>query len=286
MKVSNSTKNLRKLQEIIYKTLTTLAIAISAIVLVGIVVFICIKGIPHLTPAIFELEYNSKNVSMFPAIISTIIVVLFSILVAGPIGIFTGIYLAEYSKGDSKFVKIIRIVTETLSAIPSIVYGLFGYLFFGIALKMGWSILSGTLTVSIMVLPLIVRSTEEAFLSTPGVYRLGSFALGAGKLRTIFRVILPVAMPGILSGIILAIGRVIGETAALLYTLGTSTNIPKSLKDPGITLSLHMYKLSSEARYTDQAWATGVVLLVIIFALNGISTYLAHKIEGSEDDGR
>lgn len=284
MRVNNRTKNTRKLQEILYKFFAYLSMFIATAVLVGIVFFICIKGVPHLKPSLFAVNYTSKNVSMFPAIISTIVVVVLSILIAGPIGIFTGIYLAEYSKGDSKFVKVIRIVTETLSAIPSIVYGLFGYLFFGIALKMGWSIISGTLTVSIMILPLIVRSTEEAFLSTPGVYRLGSFALGAGRLRTIFKVILPVAMPGILSGIILAIGRVIGETAALLYTLGTSTNIPKSLKDPGITLSLHMYKLSTEARYTNEAYATAVVLLVIIFLLNWISTSLANKIGGNNDD--
>lgn len=279
--MDNKTK--RKIQEYFYKLLTYTGIIISAGVLVGIVLFICIKGIPNLKFSLFEINYNSKNVSMFPAIISTLAVVILSILIAGPIGVFTGIYLAEYSKSGSGLVKVIRIVTETLSAIPSIVYGLFGYLFFSIALGMGWSILAGTLTVSIMILPLIVRSTEEAFLSTPKVYRLGSFALGAGRLRTIFKVILPVAMPGILSGIILAIGRVIGETAALLYTLGTSTNIPKSLKDPGITLSLHMYKLSNEARYTNEAYATAVVLLIIIFILNWISTVLAKQIGGKEN---
>lgn len=283
MKDSLKNKRIRKAQEILYKIFTHMGIFISAGILIGIVIFIGAKGIIHLRPSLFSLNYTSENVSMFPAIFSTILIVFLSLLVAGPIGIFTGIYLSEYSPLDSKFVKVIRMVTETLSAIPSIVYGLFGYLFFGIFLQMGWSVLSGTFTVSIMILPLIVRATEEAFLSTPAVYRLGSYALGAGRLRTIFKIILPVAMPGILSGIILAMGRVIGETAALLYTLGTSTNIPKSLKDPGITLSLHMYKLATEARYTNEAYATAVVLLLIIFILNALSTRLARKIGGNHE---
>lgn len=273
-------KKIRKIKESFYKIFTSLGMIISAGILIWIVFFVGFKGSVHLRPSLFSVHYTSENVSMFPAIFSTIIIVILSLLVAGPIGIFTGIYLSEYNKKDSAFVKIIRMVTETLSAIPSIVYGLFGYLFFGIFLQMGWSLLSGTFTVSIMILPLIVRATEEAFHSVSPVYLLGSFALGAGRLRTIFKILLPMAMPGILSGIILSIGRVIGETAALLYTLGTSTNIPSSLKDPGITLSLHMYKLATESRYTGEAYATAVVLLLIILVLNFASTKLAKKIGG------
>lgn len=210
--------------------------------------------------------------------VTTIILVLLTLIIATPIGIFTSIYLIEYANKDNRLVKIIRIATETLAGIPSIIYGLFGMLFFVIRLNFQYSLIAGVLTTTIMVLPLIIRSTEEALLSVDNSLREASFSLGAGKLSTIFRVILPVAVPGILSGVILAIGRIIGETAALLYTLGTATKIPNSLLSSGRTLSIHMYLLSTEGIHINEAYATAVVLLIIILILNSLSTYLSNKL--------
>lgn len=262
--------------------ITRFAVKLSAFLTFGILFFIIgyilLKGIPYLKPSMFEFEYTTNNVSMFPAIVATILLVGLTLLVATPIGVFTGFYLVEYAKKGSKLVELIRIATETLSGIPSIVYGLFGMLFFVIKLKFQYSLLAGTLTVSIMVLPLIIRSTEEALMSVGNGLREGSFALGAGKLRTIFRVVLPVAMPGILSGLILSIGRVIGETAALMYTLGTATKIPDGLFSSGRTLALHMYILSSEGMHVNEVYATGVILVIIVLLLNGLSTYLGNKL--------
>ncbi|MGO2696845.1 phosphate ABC transporter permease PstA [Bavariicoccus seileri] len=240
--------------------------------------YILINGIPHLTPSLFSWQYTSENVSLMPAIITTLIVVFVSLLIATPIGVFSGFYLVEYAKRGSKVVEVIRIASDTLSGIPSIVYGLFGMLFFVIFLGFQYSLLAGILTSSIMVLPVIVRSTEEALLSVDDSLRSASFGLGAGKLRTIFKVVLPVAMPGILSGVILAIGRIVGETAALMYTLGTSTNMPKSLFSSGRTLALHMYVLSSEGLHVNESFATGVILIVTVLVINGISTVLSNKL--------
>ena len=157
--------------------------------------------------------------------------------------IFSAIFLVEYSGKGNKFVEVIRLTTETLSGIPSIVYGLFGMLFFVNTLDWGFSILAGAFTLSIMILPLIMRTTEEALKSVPDSYREGSFGLGAGKLRTVFRIVLPSAVPGILAGVILAIGRIVGETAALIYTAGSVAQIPKSVMGSGRTLAVHMYHL-------------------------------------------
>lgn len=258
------------------------AVKFSAFLTFGILFFIIgyilVRGIPNLTPSLFDFKYTSDNVSLFPAIITTLMLVLLTLLVATPIGIFTGFYLVEYANKGNKLVEVVRIATETLSGIPSIVFGLFGMLFFVIRLGFQYSLIAGTLTASIMVLPLIIRSTEEALISVDDSLREASFGLGAGKLRTIFRIVLPVAMPGILSGVILSIGRVVGETAALMYTLGTATKIPNSLFSSGRTLSLHMYLLSSEGMHVNESYATGVVLLMIILIINGISTYLSNKL--------
>ena len=215
---------------------------------------------------------------MLPSIITTVQMTLLSLLVAIPISVFTAVYLVEYAKKGNKLVGLMRLTTETLSGIPSIVYGLFGMLFF--VMQIGWemSLLSGALTLSIMILPLIMRSTEEALLAVPDMYREASFGLGAGKLRTVFRIVVPSAMPGILAGIILAVGRVVGETAALMYTAGTATEIPTSLLDSGRTLAVHMYCLSSEGLHTDQAYATAVVLLLIVLVMNTVSALIARKL--------
>ena len=257
-------------------------ILLGAFITIGVLVYligyILVTGIPNITPELFEWEYNSENVSMMPAIINTITMTLLTLLMAVPIGIFSAIYLVEYAKKGNKLVSVIRITTETLSGIPSIVYGLFGFLMFNVTFKWGYSFLSGAITLAIMILPLIIRTTEEALLAVPDSYREGSFGLGAGKLRTVFRAVLPSAVPGILAGVILAIGRIVGETAALIYTSGTVTGIPENLMDSGRTLSVHMYALLSEGLYMEQAYATSVVLLGLVLGINTLSGFIAKKV--------
>lgn len=258
------------------------AIYLSAILTVGMLIlivgYIFIKGIPYLSPEIFSLEYTSDNVSMMPAIINTFTMVAVSLAIVVPIGIFSAIYLTEYAKKGNKFVIVIQIMTETLAGIPSIIYGLFGQLFFVIALSWGLSIIAGGVTLGIMILPLIIRTAQEALIAVPDSFREGSFGLGAGKLRTVFRIVLPNAMPGILSGIILAIGRIVGETAALMYTSGTVAQIPENIFGSGRTLALHMYSLSGEGLHTNQAYATAVVLLIIVLVINQLSSFVAKKL--------
>ena len=252
---------------------------ISALLTAGILLFlvgfIAVKGIRHITPDLFALHYNSDNVSLMPALINTLIITALSLLIAVPLGIFSAIYLVEYAKKGSRLVGMIRITAETLQGIPSIIYGLFGMLFFSTQFYLGLSLLSGSLTLVIMILPLIIRTTEEALISVPDMYREASFGLGAGKLRTIFRIVLPTAIPGILSGIVLATGRIVGETAALLYTAGSVAKIPKNLLGSGRSLAVHMYVLSSEGLHMEQAYATAVILLVFVLVLNGLSGLIA-----------
>lgn len=258
------------------------AAVVTFAALLFLIGYILIKGVPHLKPSLFELHYTTENVSMLPAIINTIIMTVVSLVIAIPLGLFTAIYLVEYSgKNSSKIVKIIRLTTETLSGIPSIVYGLFGMLFFVTYLHWGYSILAGAFTMSIMILPLIMRTAEEALLSVSDSFREASFGLGAGKLRTIFKIVLPAAMPGVAAGIILAIGRIVGETAALMYTAGTVAEIPKNLMSSGRTLALHMYALSSEGLYENEAYATAVILLVLVLLINTLSSFIARKITKS-----
>ena len=258
------------------------AAVITAAVVVIMVAYILIKGIPNLKPSLFALEYNSENVSMLPAIINTVTMTLLSLALAVPIGVFSAIYLAEYAKRGNPLVKVVRVTTETLAGIPSIVYGLFGYLVFVIACHFGNSMLSGALTLAIMILPTMMRTTEEALLSVPDSFREGSFGLGAGRLRTVFRVVLPSAVPGILSGIILSIGRIVGETAALIYTSGTVAGIPQDLMHSGRTLSIHMYALLSEGLYMEEAYATAVVLLIMVFIINMLSGLIAKRLSAKK----
>lgn len=250
----------------------------SATALVFIIIYILIMGVPHLTPDLFALKYNSDNVSCMPAIINTLIITVLTLIISVPFGIGSAIYLVEYAKRGNKFVKVIRTMAETLSGIPSIVYGLFGMLFFVTALHWRISLLAGAFTLAIMVLPTIMRTTEEALLTVPDSYREGSFGLGAGKLRTIIKIILPSAMPGILAGVILAVGRIAGETAALLYTSGSATGTVSSVMDSGRTLAIHMYVLANEGLHTDQAWGTAVVLLILVLVINTLSAFIAKKL--------
>jgi len=258
--------------------LTYFFAALTFLTLIFIVAYILIKGVPHITPSLFALKYNSENVSLFPALVTTVLMVLLSLAAAVPFGVFTAIFLVEYAKRGSRVVQLIRTTAETLSGIPSIVYGLFGMLFFVTYLKWGFSLLAGSFTLSIMVLPLIIRTTEESLKSVPDAFREGSFGLGAGRLRTVFRIVLPSAAPGILAGIILAIGRIVGETAALIYTAGTVAKIPENPLASGRSLAIHMYMLSSEGFNTNQAYATAVILLLLVILINALSTFLAGRI--------
>ena len=268
----------RKVESIILRVLIFAAAAATFAVLLFLLAYILINGLPNIKPSLFSLEYNTENASLMPALVNTVIMTALSLVIAIPFGIFSAIFLVEYAKKGNKFVGIIRITAETLSGIPSIVYGLFGMLFFVSALKWGYSILEGAFTMSIMILPLIMRTTEEALKSVPDTYREGSFGLGAGKLRTIFRIVLPAAVPGIMAGVILAIGRIMGETAALMYTAGTVPKMASSPMDSGRTLAVHMYNLSSEGLYMDQAYATAVILLIVVVGMNTLSAVAARKL--------
>ena len=265
-----------------FSMLMFILIILSAVIMIGAMIFIIgyilVRGIPNMKPELFEWQFTSENQSMMPSIINTVLMTLCTLVMAVPVGVFSAIYLAEYSKKGSKIVKIIRMTVETLSGIPSIVYGLFGFLAFVIALHWQYSFISGAITLAIMVLPLIMRTTEEALLAVPDSYREGSYGLGAGKLRTIFKIILPAAMPGILAGVILAVGRIVGETAALIFTAGTTAAVPENVFSSTRTLAVHMYCLLSEGLYIDQAYATAVVLLVMVIIINALSSFLAKKL--------
>lgn len=258
--------------------LVMLAAVITFAVLIFLIAYILVNGVPYLQPSLFSLEYSSENASLMPALINTLIITLLSLAIAVPFGIFAAIYLVEYAKKGSKLVKIIRITTETLQGIPSIIFGLFGLLFFSTALHWGYSLLAGAMTLVIMILPLIIRTTEEALMGVPDAYREASLGLGAGKLRTVFKVVLPSAIPGILSGVVLATGRIVGETAALIYTAGSVAKVPSSLMGSGRTLAVHMYVLSSEGLYMDQAYATAVILLIFVLVLNWVSGFCAKHL--------
>lgn len=243
-----------------------------------LILYILINGVPHLSPELFAWNYTSDNCSMVPAIFNTLEMIFFALLLALPFGIGSAIYLVEYAKRGNKLVELVRITTETLTGIPSIIYGLFGMLLF--VTKLGWrlSVMAGACTLAIMILPVIMRTTEEALMAVPDSYREGSFGLGAGKLRTVFQIVLPSAVPGILSGVILAVGRIVGETAALIYTAGTVAGIATDLFSSGRTLAVHMYCLSNEALHTNEAYATAVVLLVIVIMINLLSSKIAKRV--------
>lgn len=262
----------------ICKALVYLCAGITFTILLFLIGYILIQGVPNLKLDLFSLTYTTENASVIPALINTVIMTVASLLVAVPIGIFSAIFLVEYSGKGNRFVDLVRMTTETLQGIPSIIYGLFGMLFFVYRMKLDYSILAGALTLAIMILPLIMRTTEEALKSVPDLYREGSFGLGAGKLRTVFRIVLPSAAPGILAGIILAIGRIVGETAALIYTAGTMPKVPESILGSGRTLAIHMYLLSNEGLYLPQAYATAVVLLVLVVGINAFSNFIARKL--------
>lgn len=269
---------MRKVKDLLLRGVTWLSAVLTFAVLLFLIGYILVKGIPYIKPSLFALQYNSENVSLFPALVTTIMTVALSLLIAVPFGIFSAIYLVEYARRGSRVVKLVRMTTETLSGIPSIIYGLFGSLFFVTWLGWGLSLMAGSCTLAIMILPLIMRTTEESLKAVPDSYREGAFGLGAGRLRAVFVIVLPAAAPGILAGVILAVGRIVGETAALIYTLGNSAILTTGLFSSGRTLSLHMYALSGEGLYTGQAYATAVVLLAVVIGINTLSAILARKI--------
>ena len=262
--------------------LTHLAAAVTVLVLGFLVSYVLVRGVPNLRPEMFALTYTSENQSMLPAIINTCTMTLFSLLVAVPFGVGSAIYLVEYAKKGSKIVSLVRVTTETLSGIPSIVYGLFGMLFFSGKLHFGYSMLSGALTLSIMILPLIMRTTEEALLSVPDMYREGSFGLGAGRLRTVARIVLPTAIPGILSGVILAIGRIVGESAALLYTAGFGlvlNDFVTALHSSSATLTVALYVYANDRGRTDVAFSIASVLMLLTLVINLTAALTGRKLK-------
>lgn len=265
--------------------------AVTSLVLAFVVGYILVNGVPYLTPSLFAWEYDSTNVSLMPALVNTLVMAGLSLLMAVPVGVGSAIYLVEYAKRGSRFVQMVRTTTETLQGIPSIIYGLFGLLFFVTALQWGLSLLAGACTLAIMVLPVVMRTTEEALLAVPDAYREGGFGLGAGRLRTVFRCVLPSAVPGILGGVILALGRCVGEVAALIFTAGSIAAIPNfaegaaALFDSTRTLAVHMYVLSSEGLHVNETYATAVVLLVMVVLLNLMATFAAKKMnKGGTND--
>lgn len=265
--------------------LVILAAFFTFAVLLFLIAYILINGVPYLSADLFSMHYTTENVSLMPALLNTVIMTGLSLLIAVPLGIFAAIFLVEYAGRGNRLIEIIRLTTETLSGIPSIVYGLFGMLFFVITLGWGMSILAGAFTLAIMILPLIMRTTEEALKSVPDSFREGSFGLGAGKLRTVFHIVLPSAVPGILAGVILAIGRIVGETAALIYTAGTVAEVPDNVMSSGRTLAVHMYNLSREGLHMEKAYATAVVLLALVILINTFSGWAAKKITKGNGNG-
>lgn len=261
-----------------------LAAGLAGLATSFIVLYIILKGLPYLSFDLFSWTYSSTNVSMLPALLNTVFMAMLSLFIALPIGMGASIYLTEYADSDNPLVTVVRLATETLSGIPSIIYGLFGALFFVKFLNMGLSIIAGASTLSIMILPLIMRTTEEALLSVEEGYREGSFALGAGKLRTIFQVILPSALPGIFSGVVLALGRVIGESAALIFTAGTVAEVATGLTNSGRTLAVHMYLISGEGIYVNQTYATAVILLLLVIVMNLLSEWIALKLGRNKNE--
>lgn len=262
----------------IFRYAVKIATLITVLAVCLIIGYILVMGIPQIKPEMFELEYNSENVSFMPALFNTLIVIVMSVSCSSIFGIGAAIFLNEYTNKTNFFVRIVALATETLSGIPSIVYGLFGLLFFVYYLQWGLSLLAGVCTMAIMTFPIIMRASQEALAAVPDLYREGSFGLGAGRFRTVFKIVLPTAIPGILGGIILAIGRTVGESAALIYTAGSIAAVPESVFSSTRTLAVHMYLLASEGLHIDATYATAVLLLVFVLLINFATSAVANRI--------
>lgn len=257
----------------------TFQAAFAVTILIAIVLVIFVKGAPHVSAG-FVFSYPEdmgRHGGIFPSIVSTIFLGLFSLICATPLGVGTAIFLTEYTK-ESNFTRIIRFGVESLAGIPSIIYGLFGFIFFVIKLGMGWSLLSGTLTITIMVLPTIIRTSEEAIKAVPKNLRMVSFSLGATKWETVTKVVIPSATPGILTGIMLSIGRAVSETAAVIFTMGSSLRLPTSLADSGRTMAVHFYILAREGISLEKAYGTALILVMTILIINILAYYLMNRM--------
>ena len=262
----------------IFRYAVKIATLLTVLAVCLIIGYILIMGIPQIKPEMFELEYNSDNVSFMPALFNTLIVIVMAVSCSSIFGIGAAIFLNEYTNKQNFFVRIVALATETLSGIPSIVYGLFGLLFFVYYLQWGLSLLAGVCTMAIMTFPIIMRASQEALAAVPDLYREGSFGLGAGRFRTVFKIVLPAAIPGILGGIILAIGRTVGESAALIYAAGSIAAVPETVFSSTRTLAVHMYLLASEGLHIDATYATAVLLLVFVLLINFATSAVANRI--------
>ncbi|MEG0072200.1 MAG: phosphate ABC transporter permease PstA [Raoultibacter sp.] len=292
MAAEERTLRRRRLSALGLRGAVYLGAAVTTLIMLFLVGYILFKGVPYLTPSLFAWEYTSDNVSLMPSLINTLLMLALSLVMAVPLGVGAAIFLVEYATRGNKFVQLVRMTAETLAGIPSIIYGLFGMLFFVTALGWGLSLMSGAATLAIMVLPVIIRTSEEALCAVPDSFREGSFGLGAGRLRTVFRVVLPSAIPGIFGGVILGMGRIVGEVAALIFTAGTIAAIPDfmgqgapAVLDSARTLAVHMYVLASEGLHINETYATAVVLLVMVVVLNALSTVAVRKMsKGNVND--
>lgn len=256
--------------------LSYVAAAFVAFVLILIVGFTVGKGLPHLSFHFLFGKSSNADTTLAPAFVSTGLIVLIALAIALPLGIGAAVYLNEYAKRGGFFVKTVRLFNDTLSGVPSIVFGLFGALFFGGFMNMGYSILCGALTMVLMILPTVIRSVEQSLSEVPDSMREASYALGAGKLRTVFRVVLPQAIAGIVTSVILSVGRIVGESAALIFTAGSFIRMPKGITSPGSTFAVLMYKFMSEGLEVDKCYATGTVLIIVVVLLNLLVTLTEH----------
>lgn len=266
------------------KAIINISALITVVTLIGIIAYILINGLPHVSWKFISTGYSENNPNLkgiLPMIINTFYIVIITLLIATPLGVACAIYLTQYAK-QGRLVKTIRFATEVLSGIPSIIFGLFGYTVFCIMFRLGTSILAGCLTMTMCILPTIIRTTEEALMSVPSSYKEGALALGAGKLKIIMGIVLPSAMPGVLTALVLAMGRIVGESAALLYTSGMAYNMSSNVFDKitssGRTLTLHLYQVAKQANTPNAfniAFATAAVLLILVFILNMVANLVS-----------
>lgn len=274
----------RKLSDGFVKSLIWFCALLTTAILVWLITYIMAKGLPHISWSFLTTPYDSDSHGILPMMITTLYIVGLTLLFAAPIGIFAAIYLVEYAR-EGRLVRIIRFTTESLSGIPSIIFGLFGYIFFVNLLKFRYSLLAGALTLALTVLPTIIRTTEESLKTVPIAYKEGSLALGSTKLYTLFRVVLPSALPGIITALILSIGRIVGETAAVFLTAGMVYRLPHSVMDSGRTLAVHLYALANEGSSFDECYATAAVLVIMVLiinlASNTVGKVLLKKIQGA-----
>ncbi|MBR0597141.1 phosphate ABC transporter permease PstA [Sinanaerobacter chloroacetimidivorans] len=280
-KINKDRKKIKTTKNVIFYGLIGFLAAVTLAALIIIIGYILINGLSHINLEFLTEEPRrmGKEGGIFSIIIGTLYVTGVGILIATPIGIAAAVYFTEYAK-EGKGVTLIRFFTEILAGIPSIIFGLFGFAFFVIFLGMGWSVLSGGLTLAMMVLPTLIRATEESLKTVPMAYREGSLSLGATKWQTIIKVIIPCCKPGILTGLILGIGRAIGETAAIMLTVGGSLRVPDSLFDSTRTMAVHLYILSAEGLSQEKTYATAALLIVIVLLINTAANLIGSSLGG------